>query len=92
MIEKLRSVYPNIPVLVVTVDAPQSDREERIQKSRALVGFMQLVPPRDVFELDYDDELNIAGNVQTMKISNTNSGNFQDTLRPLYKKIASMVS
>lgn len=62
MIPKLREVYPQLKVLVTTVESSQEERQSRMAQWRqeefpgvVSIGMQHIVPPNDTFESEFDD-------------------------------------
>ncbi len=89
MIEELRAIYPDMPVLVTTVEAPEEDRRARAESPRNLRGMMWQNPPHDVFHTKYADTIDTKGDSNTiaLNINNLNGWNPEEILRPIREAI-----
>lgn len=72
MIEELRAIYPDMPVLVTTVEAPEEDRRARAESPRNLRGMMWQNPPHDVFHTKYADTIDTKGDSNTIALNINN--------------------
>lgn len=64
MIGKLRAKYPQLRVLVATVESSQEERQSRMAQWRqeefpevVSIGMQHIVPPNDAFESEFDDTI-----------------------------------
>ena len=92
MIEELRAVYPDIPALITTVEAPEADRRMRAELPRKLRGMMWQHPPHDEFHTEYADTIdaNNRGNTIALNISNPNGRDPKEMLQPVADAIRKM--
>ncbi len=91
MIRELQREYPDLPILIVTVETPEKDRKKRIKKGRDLVWFMQARPPNDIFETNYDHKVSGGDNSESIIIHNCNGQDSQEVLKPVYESVKRLI-